>query len=340
MNLEGQEQASMVGGRSGRWGPGRRAAVAVLLWPLAIALIGLGVLLSFIDQLPDPVATHWGPGDVPDGFSARSSLPWFILLGLVTGWLLGGLILTLAWREAMHRRVTVGFAAGMTTFVTVVMVGTSWVQRGLTDARDTGGVEWPVVAALVGAIAVGVLAGWTTPAAKDTPQKAAGPVPPEASRATVEDPPATWSRLAKPGTGMWVLLAVVTAVSVGLSLLTRMWIFSALLFVILVGALLAFTMFRVTVREEGLTVRSIIGVPTWRMPLDEIVEAKVTTVSPLGEFGGFGYRLGPGGRTGFVVRNGEALEVDRANGTAWVITVDDAAEGAALLNTLADRTRR
>src|SRR5690606_20001207 len=55
VNLEGQEQASMVGGRSGRWGPGRRAAVAVLLWPLAIALIGLGVLLSFIDQLPDPV---------------------------------------------------------------------------------------------------------------------------------------------------------------------------------------------------------------------------------------------------------------------------------------------
>src|SRR5690606_3487813 len=39
-------------------------------------------------------------------------------------------------------------------------------------------------------------------------------------------------------------------------------------------------------------------------------------------------------------RNGEALEVDRANGTARVITVDDAAEGAALPNTLADRTRR
>lgn len=331
---------STSGERSGRWGPGRRAAVAVVLWPLAIALIGLGVLLSFIDQLPDPVATHWGPGDVPDGFSARSSLPWFILLGLVTGWLSGGLILALAWREAMHRRVTVGFAAGMTTFVTVVMVGTSWVQRGLTDAREAGGVEWPIVAGLVGSIAVGVLAAWTTPGAQDSPQKATGPVPQEAPRATVEDLPATWSRLAKPGTGMWVLLAVVTAVSVGLSLFSRMWIFSALLFVILVGALLVFTMFRVTVREEGLTVRTIIGAPTWHMPLDEIVEAKVTTVSPLGEFGGFGYRLGPGGRTGFVVRNGEALQVDRANGTAWVITVDDAAEGAALLNTLADRTRR
>ena len=64
------------------------------------------------------------------------------------------------------------------------------------------------------------------------------------------------------------------------------------------------------------------------------------SVDPFADFGGWGYRVRPGSRTGFVVRKGEALEVERGDGTAWVVTVDDAAEGAALLNTLADRDRR
>ena len=52
-----------------------------------------------------------------------------------------------------------------------------------------------------------------------------------------------------------------------------------------------------------------------------------------------GWLFGAGGRTGFVVRAGQALEVTRGDGTRWVVTVDDAAEAAGLLNALAERTR-
>ena len=65
----------------------------------------------------------------------------------------------------------------------------------------------------------------------------------------------------------------------------------------------------------------------------------MTTVSPLAEFGGWGYRVGRGGRVGVVLRTGEGLQVERSGGRSFVVTIDDAATGAALLNTLAARSR-
>ena len=62
-------------------------------------------------------------------------------------------------------------------------------------------------------------------------------------------------------------------------------------------------------------------------------------VSPFAEFGGWGYRVGRGGRVGIVLRSGPALQVERTGGRSLVVTVDDAATGAALLNTLAARAR-
>ncbi|NEE44119.1 DUF1648 domain-containing protein, partial [Streptomyces sp. SID8455] len=56
------------------------------------------------------------------------------------------------------------------------------------------------------------------------------------------------------------------------------------------------------------------------------------------EFGGWGYRIRPG-RTGFIVRSGEAIVARQANGREFAVTVEDSATGAALLNTLVDRNR-
>ncbi|MBW8732107.1 MAG: DUF1648 domain-containing protein [Terrabacter sp.] len=62
-----------------------------------------------------------------------------------------------------------------------------------------------------------------------------------------------------------------------------------------------------------------------------------TTVSPLGDFGGWGWRIGVDGRRGYVTRAGEALVVHRIREPDVVVTVDDADEAAAVLNTLAAR---
>ena len=101
----------------------------------------------------------------------------------------------------------------------------------------------------------------------------------------------------------------------------------------------AFSFFRVDVSDAGLTIQGLLGSPTWRIPLSDVEQAGVTTVDPLWQFGGWGYRIGGDGRTGFVLRKGEALEVTRGDGARWVITVDDAEEAAGLLNSLAERAR-
>jgi hypothetical protein len=47
-----------------------------------------------------------------------------------------------------------------------------------------------------------------------------------------------------------------------------------------------------------------------------------------------------GERTALLLRSGEALELDLADGSRFLVTVDDAATAAALVNTLAERARR
>jgi hypothetical protein len=47
-----------------------------------------------------------------------------------------------------------------------------------------------------------------------------------------------------------------------------------------------------------------------------------------------------GRRTGIVLRAGEAIEVKRTDGKTLVVTVDDALQGAALLNGLVARSHK
>ncbi len=70
------------------------------------------------------------------------------------------------------------------------------------------------------------------------------------------------------------------------------------------------------------------------------MRADTTTVDPLAQLGGWGVRYGRAGTVGFVGRKGEALAVERTGGRPLVVTVDDVARAAALLNTLVDRSRR
>jgi len=55
------------------------------------------------------------------------------------------------------------------------------------------------------------------------------------------------------------------------------------------------------------------------------------------QFGGWGIRLGLDGRLGVVLRRGDAIQIERAGTRTLVVTVDDAATGAALLKALAAR---
>jgi len=84
-------------------------------------------------------------------------------------------------------------------------------------------------------------------------------------------------------------------------------------------------------------VRGPAGWPRSRIALNEVATATAVNVEALGSFGGWGWRRVPGA-LGVVLRSGEALRVERKEGHALVVTVDDAATAAALLTALASRT--
>lgn len=105
---------------------------------------------------------------------------------------------------------------------------------------------------------------------------------------------------------------------------------------VLFAMMLATSAFHVRVDREGLTVVSLLGFPRFHVPLSDIRGVAVGEVSPMGEFGGYGIRSTVGA-SGVVLRRGPAITITRTSGRRFVVTVDDAARGGALLDALVRR---
>ncbi|WP_199423892.1 DUF1648 domain-containing protein [Actinotalea solisilvae] len=314
---------------------------ATILWtvvvPALVTLAGSALALSWRDELPDRVASHWGRGGGVDGYSTLSTL----LLGL------GGLTLafcafmalvgTLAGRASMSRRFTCGMAVWFAVFLQAVLLSTLAPQRGLTDpsaAPDAaGGLGVALVVACLAAIAV----AWAVPG--DEAIAASATPPPGALRLDLgASEHAVWvGEVGQRGVVVGVVGAALLATVV--SLASGLWLFGVVLGVILVAVMAATLRWTVTVDARGLTARSLLRRPRVHVPLAEVEGAEVVDVDPMREFGGWGLRIGLDGRTGVVLRGGPAIQVRRSGGRVVVVTVDDAATGAALLNTLAERGR-
>lgn len=318
----------------------RRRARTTALWSGGVGLAVLAatalLVLSWTDDLPDPVATHWSAGSGPDGFSSLGAyVTTFVVLGVVC--VVGFAAMAWSWgRAASTRRVAAASAVWIACFSAVVLVGSLSGQRGIADAHDAPGVggiitlAWlaPLVPALVAAALV----------RPDPALPARDDVAPDAPHLALgAGERAAWVGRATGGP-LPVVVAVLTAALVAISVVLSEWAVLVVAAVVALG-LLTITAFRVRVSVAGLDVRSVFGWPRTSIPADEVERADAVEVRAVREFGGYGWRLGRRGRTGVVVRSGEALEVTRTGGRRFVVTVDDALDAAALLNTLAQRAR-
>jgi len=318
--------------------PPHRVATTVttLVVPLLLVLVTVVVALSWTPRLPDPLAVHWDAAMQPDGFGSLKDMVaipvLFAPLFAVGMWALAFWV----GRDTMTRRLAAGSAVGLTVLMSVVVLGSLSVQLDLADAADAPGIGHVTAWAFAGGLLAGVLAGLLVP--RDAPMPSSAPVDPAAPRTALADGErAAWSRTTTSRAGGWVGgVAVLVNVVLAVAMRTP----SLLIVAGALGLLLAtMLVVRVSVDARGLVARSPLGWPTVRVPLDEVVAARAVRIDPFGEFGGWGYRIGHGGRAGFVLRKGEGIEVERTGGRVLVVTVDDAATGAALLNTLADRAR-
>lgn len=321
-----------------RSAPPHRLATTLttLVLPVLVVLATVAVALSWTPRLPDPVALHWDAAGTPDGFGSLKdavAIPLLLVPVLAAGlWALA----FWAGHDTSVRRTAAGTATGLAAFMSGVVLGSLGGQLDLADAADAPGVgaalAWAALAAVVLGSVVALVVPRSAPAPAATPVDATTPRTPLGARER-----AAWSRTVTSPVGAGVGGSAVVLVAV-LAVVLQL---PALLVVAAAVAALLATMLvlRVGVDARGMTARSPLGWPAVRVPLDEVVAARVTQVDPFGEFGGWGYRVGRGGRVGFVLRRGESLEVERTGGRVTVVTVDDAGTAAALLNTLADRAR-
>jgi hypothetical protein len=103
---------------------------------------------------------------------------------------------------------------------------------------------------------------------------------------------------------------------------------------LVVGLLLLFwARVRVTVDEGGVGIALGPGWPRWTIPLADITGAWAENRQAMA-YGGWGYRGFSRGAPVVMVRSGDCLVVERGNGRTSAVSVDDAANGAALLNSL------
>jgi len=315
----------------------RLTAVVVTLIGLAILAVAAVIGYSWRGELPDPVATHWGVDGEPDGFAPIGAALGVMLGGgalLVLGF---GAITWLLGQSAGSRRLGAAATIWSALFLPLIVLGSLQLQRGLAQASDAGGIGGVVTIALLGSLAPAVVAALLVPGDPRQPTVAAvDRTAPRVSLGAGER--ATWIGYADSKAALGVGL-VAAAVVVAVVLVTGIWPVLALV-ILLLAVVAAMSSFVVRVDQSGLTVRSALGWPRTRVPLDEVVRADVIDVSPLRDFGGWGWRVGTGGRVGIALRTGPALLVERTGGRSIAITVDDATNAAGLLNALADRARR
>ncbi len=317
----------------------RRVWLLGVLVPALITAAAWLVVVRLLPRLPDPVAVHWGPSGVDrTGSVAELLVPMAVISGLSLIVMAAFSVLT--GRQAITRRLTLGLAVGLATLFAGMTLASVAAQLDVASATAASSPDGRLVVAILAALALGTAAGAL--AGTDPALPATGAVADGAPTAALpEGQRAVWVRgVAGLGaTVTWVVVAAGVVVSVALWLLadTALPLVIALPLLVLV---LTMTTWQVQVDARGLTARGTFGWPRIHVPAGEVERADVTSVRPFAEFGGWGLRTSVGGKVGVVIRSGEAIAVERSGGRHLVVTVDDAASGAALLNTYAARARQ
>ncbi|WP_347976027.1 DUF1648 domain-containing protein [Microbacterium sp. ProA8] len=321
-----------------------RRFVLVAVWlPVVLTALGVAVQLVLLPQMPAAIAVHWNAAGAADGFAPAWSQP---LATIVFG--LGlPLLIALTSLPGLRRgergptyRLMGATAAALSALVTVALTWTFVMQRGL-DGSTAAPTVWPALIAAFVAAAVAGVAAWFLQPRQESMDAATTRATPLAVSANER---VLWMRTI--GMNRGAAIAIVAAVLVIAACALGAWATGAepILVWVLMGVallLLAFAAttlaFHVRVDDSGLHVGSVLGIPRFHVPLADIESAARVEVNPMGEFGGWGLRLSTGRRFGVVLRAGEAIEVLRRSGKRFVVTVDDADTGAALLEALVSR---
>jgi hypothetical protein len=324
-------------------GPRRGWVVALVCVALPGALLAAGVAVpaTLWSRLPSRVTDHWTLAGTANGTAPR--LVPFVTLGVLA--IVGIGLIAFGWAAPRKAGLARGRAAGgapATAGAALIAVGlflmaveTASVMMVTVVNLGGGGLRSASVgpaglvgpfggAALLAAFGGYLLRRYGGLGATDDGE-------PRASLGLRAGERAVWTGRAR---SRWAWPAAVLLIVVGVIVgaAAAQWTPAIVLLVIGVTTL-AFTSVRVTVAARGITVGyGPLGLRLTRIPLRRIASAVALEQASFS----FGYRgnLFMLGAAAVVVRRGPALRLTLGDGKTFLVTVDDAATGAALLNDL------
>jgi hypothetical protein len=324
-----------------------RAGVRVLVCgvlPAALLVTTIAVPAALWSRLPDRVADHWtGSGTAND--TAPKLVP-FLLLGVIV--LVGA---ALIWTGVVVRRSGPrpgpGPRGGTGTLVasglfmmsigtaSAVMVAVANLGGGSLKSASIGpggllGLVGGPLLLTAGATYLLRRYGGFGAAGPSAAAGAGGSAAPSIGLRAGER--AVWTgRVRAPW--VWALAAVLVAGGAVTQVVAGQWVTATVLIVL--GVVLSmFTSVRVTVAARGVSVYyGPLGLRLTRIALRRIASAEVADMSWSHSFG---YRgsLFVFGAAAVILRRGPALKLTLRDGKRFLVTVDDADTGAALLNDL------
>ncbi|MGV8857426.1 DUF1648 domain-containing protein [Rhodoglobus sp.] len=319
----------------------RRLIIVIgVVVPLLITLVGAFVMALWIPELPNPVASHWGTSG-PNGYTTAGGI---IALPLLITLAFAAFTAIVSWKGAPQggllwaHKILIATSVFLAVLLTVISAGSLAIQRGLESATSVGDIGGIMLAAFVIAPVLGFFAWLMLPAAETITSTAVAAEPITGS----DTQRVHFSTSTRLGPGV-VVIAVVALVALGLALAIQAvsnpaeLLLPASIGIIVIALAVSTLSWRVTIDHRGLRVRSAMGWPRTTIAPDQIDSVAVVDVNPIGEFGGYGWRWAPDGRSGIVLSKGEAIQVTRMNGKKFIVTMHDAQRGAEALATVATK---
>ena len=326
----------------------RRTFAVLCLWiPLAVFIAIAIVQLAVMPWLPDPVATHWGISGAADGFGAAWTYPAMAvgIGGGVTALIAGMALFEVKSNTQRTQYRFLGAVIGAELgFLGTMMLGLVLTQIGLDDATDAPNSLWVMgigaaLAAVLGVIYYLVL---EEPPAEEDARAEVKPLEMAATEHAVWTRAVSMSRVGAITLSVLLAATFVAVLAVSFAVMrdegylpVSLWL--TLIVVVLMPLVILSSMrFTVTITDDGLLARSVIGWPKILVKTADMTSAKLVEVSPMAEFGGWGWRFGANGQ-GIVLRAGEGIRIGRAGKGDLTITVDDAETAVALLRRTMER---
>ena len=316
-----------------------RFAYVGIVVPAVLTLLALAAQLRWFADAPNPLAVHWS-GASPD----NAGSPWvYVVSTLLLGFGLSGWL----WATALPRmrrgasgwsfRFLASTALGMAAFGAVSMAGSVYMQRGLESWTEAPNILPLIVVALIIGVAAG-FGGWFAQP-KQVLELESTPGSPVALG---RDERAVWVGTVR--SSKKLVIGIVSLIALTLAFAFVAWLtgdFAVMWWLVFVAVILgvaAMATLEADVRVDtgGVEVRGPAGFPRSHTPLANIASASVVQVEAMGAFGGWGWRRIPGVQ-GVIMRSGEALRLERTHGPALVVTIDDAATAAGLIDALKAR---